>query len=303
MGSRPAPRPTARAPISQPFPLPSPSRSLHAGRFKLAGLVQYLPLPVIGGYLAFVGEWEGACGDSSHDLHSVGSRAWTFSRRRRGHTVRPAPLTSLHAPSPLLPPLHRLVLLHRGRLPGHRAAGRQPRLLGAPAEQRRRSAQAGAGAGHGGPRDAHPEARPEPAGAARPATGHTLPLLWYPAGPWAHPGGGSGRGVGGAAAAGRLGMALLGGVGPLSRPRLSTLQHPLERHARTGAFERSSSCLVALQREGDARLLPRRRRSARSTLACSRALALFCPHFLLFFCSWASLQRSSSSSVSAPAWI
>jgi len=28
-----------------------------AARYKLAQLVQYLPLPVIGGYLSFVGEW------------------------------------------------------------------------------------------------------------------------------------------------------------------------------------------------------------------------------------------------------
>lgn len=30
---------------------------VHTARFKLATLVQYVPLPVVGGYLGYVGKW------------------------------------------------------------------------------------------------------------------------------------------------------------------------------------------------------------------------------------------------------
>lgn len=53
-GSDNASRDRRPSPPSSPLPAPA-----DAARYKLAQLVQYLPLPVIGGYLSFVVSREG----------------------------------------------------------------------------------------------------------------------------------------------------------------------------------------------------------------------------------------------------
>lgn len=62
---------------AQAVSLAHPTRPcpIHAARYKLAQLVQYLPLPVIGGYLSFVGYFCVASGIGLGVSQDIGSIA------------------------------------------------------------------------------------------------------------------------------------------------------------------------------------------------------------------------------------